>query len=546
MADQKTLNTRISLKIDTWANWAKTDVAGQGGNLVLKKGEIAFVQVSNEMPPVSSTDTATELLTNPNTVLFKVGDGKTAFKDLKWGSALAADVHGWAKQDQGEFETYIKKFIGDAVKDGKVNLDGYAKTDDLSALEVALTALIEGNDADILDLQNSVKTIEENYITTTQATTIATNKIAEIIGTEKKSDTEPATGMFAEIDDLQAEVAEQGTAIDGINEALSELGDTYATDNEVEGIRATLQSAIDGKVDLGAYNTKVGELAGLIGGNTTEINTIKTNFATKNALEYAVTELKGTSGDTKDSASIAGVKLYADAAIEDAIDTFYSTYIENDSKALDTLKDVTAWLDANKDGAADIVADITGLQNNKLDANTFSEFVTNDFTPVKTAVGKLNVTVLEGIDSDDVTKWDTAATDFGAHEKNTDIHITSDERTKWNAVDNKLDKSDFDAHLSSAFETNKATVKEATHAASANSANEATHATTADNATNATNAVNAEKATKDGANNVITETYETIANVNAIKTDVDTIKGDYLKAADEFIIDCGSSTVNVF
>lgn len=83
-----TLKTRIQLKYDTLANWSKIDVSGKGGNLVLKAGEVGFVQV-----PTGAT--AEQVI--PPAVLMKVGDGTTAFKDLPWVSGAAADVYPWAK-----------------------------------------------------------------------------------------------------------------------------------------------------------------------------------------------------------------------------------------------------------------------------------------------------------------------------------------------------------------------------------------------------------------------------------------------------------------
>lgn len=85
---EKVLKTRIQLKYDTLANWTDTSVAGAGGNLVLKKGELGIVEV----PTGSSLQQTT-----PPAVVMKVGDGVKAFKDLPWTSALAADVYGWAK-----------------------------------------------------------------------------------------------------------------------------------------------------------------------------------------------------------------------------------------------------------------------------------------------------------------------------------------------------------------------------------------------------------------------------------------------------------------
>lgn len=75
-----TLNTRIQLKYDTYANWTTN-------NPVLLSGEIAVVVV-----PASSG-----AVPNEPTVLFKVGDGTSKFNALQWVAAPAADVYSWAK-----------------------------------------------------------------------------------------------------------------------------------------------------------------------------------------------------------------------------------------------------------------------------------------------------------------------------------------------------------------------------------------------------------------------------------------------------------------
>lgn len=92
MATTKTINTRIQLRYDTLENWQSKAEAGKGALLVLNKGEVALCYV----PAV--VDTATQKVLTAPTVLFKVGDGTgKTFEQLPWGSALAADVYGWAK-----------------------------------------------------------------------------------------------------------------------------------------------------------------------------------------------------------------------------------------------------------------------------------------------------------------------------------------------------------------------------------------------------------------------------------------------------------------
>ena len=88
MATEKTINTRIQLKYSSLEEWSDLSVAGKGGNLVLKAGEVGICAVPRG---------GSHLQTTPPAIMFKVGDGTTAFKDLPWASGLAADVYPWAK-----------------------------------------------------------------------------------------------------------------------------------------------------------------------------------------------------------------------------------------------------------------------------------------------------------------------------------------------------------------------------------------------------------------------------------------------------------------
>ena len=88
---EKILNTRIQLKYDSYENWSKIDVEGQGANLVLKEGEIGICYIPEK--------TVIDGVKNPPHVMMKVGDGSTPFASLKWLSARAADVEEWAKAE---------------------------------------------------------------------------------------------------------------------------------------------------------------------------------------------------------------------------------------------------------------------------------------------------------------------------------------------------------------------------------------------------------------------------------------------------------------
>jgi hypothetical protein len=84
------LQTRIMLKYDSYANWTTN-------NPVLLAGEVAIATI----PSGTSIPTkdAREMQDLPNVVM-KVGDGSSHYNDLKFVSALAADVYDWAKAAQ--------------------------------------------------------------------------------------------------------------------------------------------------------------------------------------------------------------------------------------------------------------------------------------------------------------------------------------------------------------------------------------------------------------------------------------------------------------
>lgn len=85
MADNHVLNTRIKLKYDSYENWIAKDP-------VLLAGEVAIATVAS-----NDAEGKPGFQNLPNVVI-KVGDGSSKYSALKFVSALAADVHGWAKE----------------------------------------------------------------------------------------------------------------------------------------------------------------------------------------------------------------------------------------------------------------------------------------------------------------------------------------------------------------------------------------------------------------------------------------------------------------
>jgi hypothetical protein len=95
------INTKFLLRIDSWTEWSKDNVANKGANLVLLKGEVGICTFEGTQKDENGIPVT-------EAIMFKVGDGSTKFSALPWTSARAADVYGWAKQSENDF---VKNFF---------------------------------------------------------------------------------------------------------------------------------------------------------------------------------------------------------------------------------------------------------------------------------------------------------------------------------------------------------------------------------------------------------------------------------------------------
>ena len=151
----KNLNTRIALKYDSYQNW-------QTHNPILLKGEIAIAElpVNGNKPGVGepNAEGSTPAIQNAPNILIKVGDGTNQYNDLKFVSALAADVYSWAKAatkptySAGEI-TGLDNYISQTIQDTNtqyriVAVDGSAYSYKLQKKDIG--------DADYTDVAGSV------------------------------------------------------------------------------------------------------------------------------------------------------------------------------------------------------------------------------------------------------------------------------------------------------------------------------------------------------------------------------------------------------
>ena len=203
----KNLNTRIALKYDSYENWTHH-------NPILLKGEIAIAElpVSENKPGVGEPNAAgsTPAIQNAPNILIKVGDGTNHYNDLKFVSALAADVYSWAKAatkptySAGEI-TGLKDYIGQQIQDTNtqyriVAVDGAAYSYKLQKKDIG--------DADYTDVDGSVISL---------------------------------TNVDARLDTLEAAIGENGAVQDKINAAIGALdyGDAAVANQFVTEVKET-------------------------------------------------------------------------------------------------------------------------------------------------------------------------------------------------------------------------------------------------------------------------------------------------------------------
>ncbi len=222
---EKTLNTRILLKYDTYENWTTN-------NPVLKAGEVAIATVPTNQGGVQ----------NAPSILLKVGDGTSDYNTLKFVSGLAADVYAWAKAS--EKPTYTASEIS------------------------GLNDYIAGEIQDTDTQYRVLKVNDYTYKLQSKAKGEADTAFADVstITIPEYDDTE-ITGAIAAIKD--------GTTIDSFADVESALagkqavGD-YATKTEAQGyanakdaaIAAAQAAADSAQDDVDALEAKVTTLIG--------------------------------------------------------------------------------------------------------------------------------------------------------------------------------------------------------------------------------------------------------------------------------------------
>ena len=301
----KNLNTRIALKYDSYENWTHH-------NPILLKGEIAIAElpVSANKPGVGEPNAAgsTPAIQNAPNILIKVGDGTNHYNDLKFVSALAADVYSWAKAAtkptySASEITGLKDYIGQQIQDTNtqyriVAVDGAAYSYKLQKKDIS--------DADYTDVPGSLISL---------------------------------TDVDSRLDKLEAAIGKNGTVQEQINAAIGGLdyGDAAVANQfvtevkETDGViavkRAALveadipalsQSKVTGLVDALASKQDNLEFAGTYNASTNKV-------ATESTISNAIATLD--SQTAKDAAS--ATKVVAEVTQADGVVTVQKVAVAN-------------------------------------------------------------------------------------------------------------------------------------------------------------------------------------------------------------------------
>lgn len=363
----KTFNTRIKNKIDSYANWTEKDP-------VLLNGEIGIVVIPADTGAVQG---------EPVT-LFKVGDGTKKFSQLDFIGAKAADVYSWAKKatkpeyaanEIKDLSTYISGQIQDTDTQYKIEADAddghkfylYAKskggnwgTTPVSTITIPETVytLVTGtangtvkfNGADVAvkglgsaaytdstayDAKNSAQTAEDN------AKAYADGKDTAIAAA-KKAGTDAQTA----VDTLAGKVGtvpENKTVVEMISDAQAAA--TY----DDKAIKADIKANADAITKLNGASTVVGsvdqKVASAINDFATKVSDDKTVNTFKELIDYAAThqgEYSTLSGEVQKNTSAIATLNGKDTetgsvakTVKDAVDAAQATLQGNIDKKVD-------------------------------------------------------------------------------------------------------------------------------------------------------------------------------------------------------------------
>lgn len=344
MADQKVLSTRISLKYDSYTNWITNDP-------VLLKGEIAISTHDND-----NTAPVTGFQNIPN-IAMKVGNGTSKYSELKFVSALAADVYSWAKAAKKPVYTAdeiegLDNFIAGEIQD----------TDTRYKL-----VKVEGSKYNY-NLMSSVNgTSYDTLVSTIDLSGIASRLDALETKVGDKSVSEQIDAKIGALDMAKVTVG-QGEIIESIEEA-----DGVVSVTKRELVAADIPELAQSKI-TGLTDALAGKQANLAfeGTYNAETNKVVTKSYVTSQIESLDKEDSAVAGQFVTAVSEANgiITVSREALKESDIPTLSMEKIDGLDDALAALQEDLVF-DGTYDAANNKVATVSTVTNaiNGLDAN---------------------------------------------------------------------------------------------------------------------------------------------------------------------------------
>lgn len=368
----KTFNTRLKLKYDTYTNWHTK-------NPVLLAGELAICVV-----PADSNQA-----TNEPTVLMKCGDGTKTFNELGWISGLSADVYGWAKSE---------------------NKPTYS-ANEITGLADYISGEIQDTNT-VFKLESDAENGRKFYLYSKEingewgSTPVSTIEIPETVytlATGTANGTVKFNGTDVAVKGLGSAAYTNANAYDAAGSAKTAEDNAKAhADGKDAAIAAAKKAGDDAQADVDALAGKVGTVP--------ESKTVVQMIAdAQEAATYDDTALKGRVTATE--TAISTLNGTGDGSVKKQVADAVAGIVADAPEAYDTLKEISDWISGHASDAS--------AMNSQINTN-------------KDAIATLNGTGAGSVSKAVADAKSEVQASINTHTDNTTIHITADERTAWN------------------------------------------------------------------------------------------------------------------
>lgn len=489
MAIEKTLNTRIKLRYDLYSNWFTN-------NPKLLAGEVALAYIPTGTDNSVSVGEGAVTGTTPPQVLMKIGDGEHNYNDLKYVSALAADVLAACKSENG-LTTFINNVIdgADLADNEKFNeLAGKVETlngDDQTAGSVAksIKDAIEALNLDetYVAIEAGKSLVDDTEIAKLTGVSEGANKVEastngkiKIDGVDTVVYTHPESHTASEISNFAEEVAKvkvaNATTADKVANALTvKVGGADVVFDGSEAKTADVDTAIANAINAipeqTDYTVTIEEdttdstiakryIFKQLGGEIGRIDLAKELVVTSGSVKEVTEAGKPYDGAVVGDKYIELVIANQDKPIyvpaKDLVDIYTAAAeaaevqvaISNENVISATLTDaVKEKLNkAHEHNFADETA-LAGITTAKVTAWDAAEQNAKDHADGLNTAMNTRVEALEAIDHDhankeeldkiadgDKAKWDTAAGKAHEHDNKEELDlIAAGDKAKWDA-----------------------------------------------------------------------------------------------------------------